>query len=199
MTALLILFALYGLFLYKANASERTRIADDQYAVWSDFLNEHFLDDWGNNSTCTVVIRERTTRHEGDKGTFRDALLASLPSAFRTTPTLGAAPETLRSFSSRNGWRQIVTRRFLLNGRYVLAPETDVDLFFTETVRFNSRYADSCGGYIELSAAGFNAYRTEALFRADHICGLCGEGGYVLMRKSGQKWRIVVWQLTWVS
>jgi hypothetical protein len=52
---------------------------------------------------------------------------------------------------------------------------------------------------VELSAVGFNSSQTEAFFRADHYCGLCGGGGYAVMRKTEGVWRLVEWDLGWVS
>ena len=145
---------------------------------------------------CAVIVRGRTIRHFADEGTLRDTLLVLLPSAFRKRPIL-ATPETFGNFLIRNTWRESVTRSFRLNGRYEIA--TDIDLrLFGDPVKFDNRFPDNCG-YVELSAVGFNTDRTEALFRADHFCGLCGGGGYVLMRKNQQEWRIVTWDLSWVS
>jgi hypothetical protein len=51
---------------------------------------------------------------------------------------------------------------------------------------------------VELSAVGFNSAHSEAFFRADHFCGLCGGGGYVLMTKINGEWRVVKWDLSWL-
>jgi hypothetical protein len=54
-------------------------------------------------------------------------------------------------------------------------------------------------GYIAVSQPGFNFNKTEAILYVDHFCGLCGGGGYVLMRKVNGVWRVLDQHSTWVS
>jgi hypothetical protein len=78
-----------------------------------------------------------------------------------------------------------------------VATQKDIELF-AKPEHFDRLFPGNCG-YVELSAVGFDSAHSEAFFRADHFCGLCGGGGYVLMSKSNGKWRVVKWELSWVS
>jgi hypothetical protein len=64
---------------------------------------------------------------------------------------------------------------------------------------FERRFPSSFG-YFAVSQPGLNFSKTEAILYIDHYCGgLCGGGGYILMRKVNGVWRLVDQQSTWVS
>jgi hypothetical protein len=67
---------------------------------------------------------------------------------------------------------------------------------------FYREHPDS-GGYISMSAVGFNASRTRAMFYLAHSCGdLCGGGTYHFLRKVDGVWRessLKTSHCTWVS
>jgi hypothetical protein len=53
---------------------------------------------------------------------------------------------------------------------------------------------------LSISQAGFNFSKTEAILYFDRSCaGLCGGGGYMLMRKVDGVWRVVDQHNTWMS
>lgn len=52
---------------------------------------------------------------------------------------------------------------------------------------------------ITFSRVSFNHNATQALFYTEYICGLCGEGKFVLMEKQSGKWIVLGEQYTWVS
>lgn len=55
-------------------------------------------------------------------------------------------------------------------------------------------------GYFVVSHAGLNPSKTEAILYVDHFCGgLCGGGGYFLMRKVNGVWHVVDQHVTWTS
>jgi len=59
---------------------------------------------------------------------------------------------------------------------------------------FYKRYPNS-GGWIELSAVGFNADKTVAVVYMGHYCGgLCGGGGFHVLRKKAGKWAPLEWK-----
>jgi hypothetical protein len=61
--------------------------------------------------------------------------------------------------------------------------------------RFPNKFA-----YVAVSQPGLNFSKTEAIFYIDYYCGgLCGSGGYVLMRKVGGVWQVVDEHIVWVS
>ena len=67
---------------------------------------------------------------------------------------------------------------------------------------FYRRYPDS-GGWMELSAVGFNVDKTVAVVYMGHHCGwLCGGGGFHVLEKKDGKWVPLDWKggrCTWVS
>ena len=80
-----------------------------------------------------------------------------------------------------------------LHRPYVVVPEKDLLAFFTKQggnwPAFYRQYPDS-GGYVELSAIGFDRSKTRAMVYVAHHCGgLCGGGSYHLLEKVDAKWR----------
>ena len=64
---------------------------------------------------------------------------------------------------------------------------------------FEARFPNNLG-YFVVSHAGLNPSKTEAILCIDHFCGgLCGGGGYFLMRKINGVWHVVDQHLTWIS
>ena len=59
---------------------------------------------------------------------------------------------------------------------------------------FYQRYPDS-GGWMELSAVGFNVNKTVAVVYIGHHCGpLCGGGGFHVLEKKDGKWVVLDWK-----
>lgn len=59
---------------------------------------------------------------------------------------------------------------------------------------FYQRYSDS-GGWMELSAVGFNLNKTVAVVYMGHHCGmLCGGGGFHVLEKKDGKWVALDWK-----
>jgi hypothetical protein len=59
---------------------------------------------------------------------------------------------------------------------------------------FYKQYPNS-GGWIELSAVGFNADKTVAVVYMGHICGgLCGGGRFHVLQKKDGKWAPLKWK-----
>jgi hypothetical protein len=99
-------------------------------------------------------------------------------------------------------------RKFELPYEYQLVPRGSITAMFKADdlekawKNFYVTYPGS-GGFIQLSAVGFNADKTLALVYTAHSCGsLCGSGGYHLMKKTDGKWSEIAWPgdtCTWVS
>jgi hypothetical protein len=68
--------------------------------------------------------------------------------------------------------------------------------------KFYEKYPES-GGYILLSAVGFNADKTIAVVYMRHSCGgLCGEGQFYVLNKQDGKWMHLSWKggrCSWAS
>ncbi len=67
---------------------------------------------------------------------------------------------------------------------------------------FHKQYPDS-GGFVDLSAVGFNADKSVAVVSKGLWCGsLCGEGRYYVLQKKDGKWIPLEWEgerCGWVS
>lgn len=87
-------------------------------------------------------------------------------------------------------------RRFQLPARYELATEQEMNLYPSEA--FFARFPSSYGA-LTFSRVAFNRDLTEAFFYTEHLCGLCGEGKFVYMRKTGGQWVVTETASTWVS
>jgi hypothetical protein len=89
-------------------------------------------------------------------------------------------------------------RRLTLSGPYRLADPAAVAAYGQKGPRWEALFPQSMG-YTVLSAVGFNADQTQALLQADHFCGLCGHGGYILLRKVNGRWVIEAEAGSWIS
>src|SRR5204863_3494103 len=75
---------------------------------------------------------------------------------------------------------------FALPLTYEVAPEAAIRALLhpRDFSEFYARYPDS-GGFIRVSAVGFNADRSRAIAYMDHVCNnMCGGGTYHLLVKS---------------
>jgi hypothetical protein len=54
-------------------------------------------------------------------------------------------------------------------------------------------------GALTFSRVAFNRELTEAFFYTEHLCGLCGEGKFVYMRKTAGKWAVADTAGRWIS
>lgn len=172
-------------------------ISDDDaeaYAVYSAYTNDgltgesHSLGD----RRGTVLIAARATMvaelNTLQRWRFMTGSLARLRS--RQNPPGRALAIGL--FLSNLGTPRF-TRRFEIPAEYELLDPAELTL-----PRVHERFPRSYG-YITLSRAGFSFDGKEALFYTEHICGLCGGGEFVLMRKHGDRWAVVNRYSTWVS
>jgi hypothetical protein len=103
---------------------------------------------------------------------------------------IGAA---ISSYVKLNEGAWPLQRKFNINMPY--------ELLTTDGIRsvggwedFYKRYPDS-GGWIELSAVGFNADKTVAVVYIGHHCGgLCGGGMFHVLEKKEGKWIPLEWR-----
>jgi len=110
----------------------------------------------------------------------------------------GAALETdwkpvVDDFKRQNAHVRFVMPDRDLRVPYVVVPRKDIMAFFTKGggnwPEFHRRYPDS-GGYIEVSAVGFDPSKTRAMVYVAHHCGgLCGGGSHHLMERIDGGWR----------
>jgi hypothetical protein len=78
--------------------------------------------------------------------------------------------------------------------RLIIADELRSAIQTAGWEEFYQRYPDS-GGWIELSAVGFNVNKTVAVVYMGHHCGsLCGGGGFHVLEKKDGKWVALDWE-----
>jgi hypothetical protein len=153
--------------------------ATEQYAVYSAYLESEITEnfhDYGTGKGFVLLIQERTTSVHIAMPRFR-RLKAD-------APTLQDA--TLMNFVAENLTSQLLAKQFRLPIGYKLLSEEQL-------VRPGSHQ------YVTVSRVGFNKDLSQALFYTEHICGLCGGGGYVLMERRLGQWRVKAFLSTWVS
>ncbi|MBO0724516.1 MAG: hypothetical protein J2P52_02865 [Blastocatellia bacterium] len=99
----------------------------------------------------------------------------------------------------------LLQQRLNIEKQYEFIASDDLKSIFKQPggwERFHTQYPDS-GGWIELSAVGFNADKTVAVVYAGHHCGgLCGGGGFHILQKKDGKWAPLKWNgksCSWVS
>lgn len=199
----LIAFALGLAALFAAHLALRPNAvlaASEQYEVLSAYIQPNLTgespDLGGRNGL--VVIDERTTFSEQsvDSSTFTRYVY--------TLARTGRAKERMRAlrrslafeFWALNLRDATLQRGFQLSARYELATEQEMKLY--PSAAFFARFPASYG-VLTFSRVAFNRDLTEAFFYTEHLCGLCGAGKFVYMRKTGGKWVVADYDLTWVS
>lgn len=181
-----VLIVLCGCFLLRCR---HKRGQSEQYAVYSAYIvsrssgESHSLG--GRESLFVILAVSRFTDcHYLRAGALRDRRLPS------------ARTSTLFSFALANVHNEKFNSRFVLPTRYVLASSAEVQEYGTQdfSIRFPRNY-----GYITLSRIGFIPDFKQAVFYTEHICGLCGNGEFVLMQKVNGHWIVQEESYTWVS
>jgi hypothetical protein len=172
----------------------------EQYTVLSAYIEPGltgYSHDLGSRNGL-VVIAARTT--------FSQPMLAS--SKFKQYVSLvsstGRAKASIHQLSrslvfefwATNLWDVSLEPKFQLPARYELATDGEMKLYPYEG--FFRRFPDSYGA-LTFSRVAFNRELTEAFFYTEHLCGLCGEGKFVYMRKTAGKWAVADAAGTWIS
>ncbi len=181
-----VLIVLCGYFLLRCRHKRRQ---SEQYAVYSAYIvsrstgESHSLG--GHESLFVILAVSKFAGHH--------FLLAGVSSA-RRLPSVRTS--TLFSFALANVHDEKFNSKFVLPARYVLASSAEVQEYGTQdfSIRFPRNY-----GYITFSRIGFSPDFKQAVFYTEHICGLCGNGEFVLMQKVNGQWIVQEESYTWVS
>lgn len=152
------------------------------------------------------VIRQETLRNFG---AFLD--IEPVPTQICLRPDAESAKiigTAIADYIKVNKTIWLLQEKFKLEISYKLvSSKTVVSIInpFTEKEdwkEFYKQYPDS-GGFIDLSAVGFNADKSVAVISQGRWCGsLCGEGEYYVLQKKGGKWIPLEWKgesCDWVS
>jgi hypothetical protein len=200
---LLIAFGLGVVALFAAHLALRPNpklAASEQYDVLSAYIEPNLTDESHDlgSSNGLVVIDGRTTFSGPlvNSGKFNQyvSLVASTGRAKAKISQL--RPFLVFEFWAANMCDLTLERRFQLTARYEIATEQEMKLYPSEA--FFARFPSSYGA-LTFSRVAFNRDLTEAFFYTEHSCGLCGEGRFVYMRKTGGKWFVADTAPTWVS
>lgn len=174
--------------------------ASEQYHVLSTYIEPNLTGeshDLGDRNGL-VVIDGRTTFSEPlvNSNKFKQyvSLLASTGHAKAKIRQLRRS--LVFEFWAANLLDVTLERRFQLPARYELATEQEIKLYPSEA--FFARFPSSYGA-LTFSRVAFKRELTEAFFYTEHLCGLCGEGKFVYMRKTGGKWVVADTASTWIS
>lgn len=148
---------------------------DEAYAVYSGLLPQE--ESFGF-ATGTLVIHEETVPNP-DAGA---CLTKEAAKKFR---------DAVSNFARVNSKDWALQRHFKIEKPYELVSEDTIRAALVEGdwENFYKRYPGS-GGYITLSAVGFNPDKTQAIVYSGSQCGnLCGRWSFHLLEKVGGKWK----------
>jgi hypothetical protein len=109
--------------------------------------------------------------------------------------TVGAA---IKSYEELNQHSWLLGKTLQMDQQYDLIYAAEIKGMFSQGAsgwkNFYERYPES-GGWTELSAVGFNAEKTVAVFYVGHHCGmLCGGGEFHVLEKKEGTWRPMTWK-----
>jgi hypothetical protein len=175
-------------------ALEQRRTQTEMGAVLSAYLSDEVLNnahDWGSGRGVQMVVR----REAESPGNWRWRWIMLLdkrslfPEASRTSRF---------SFFLTNLFVTDVQTELHLPSGTTTVFVSRKELEQAEPNDFQTRFPNNLG-YIAVSHVGLNWTKSEAIFYIDHFCGLCGGGGYVVMRKVNGRWRVAGQHSTWVS
>ena len=178
-TSLLIL----PLFLYQSASNNKAgaTLYEDQeaYEIYSAILPSEWP--WRVAHSKTLIIQTETKGYQmclrPDKG---------------SEEKFGSA---ISAFVSLNKTPSLLQRKIDIEIPYQLIMADQLNTNSNAGwVEFYQRYPNS-GGWIELSAVGFNHDRTVAVVYMGHHCGdLCGGGGFHVLEKKAGRWVELEWK-----
>jgi len=174
--------------------------ASEQYHVLSAYIEPNLTGeshDLGDRNGL-VLIDGRTTFSEQslNSNKFKQYVSLVASTGHARTSIRQLRRSLVFEFSATNLRDVTLERRFELRARYEIATEQEMKLYPSEA--FFARFPSSYGA-LTFSRVAFNRDLTEAFFYTEHLCGLCGEGKFVYMRKIGSKWVVADTASTWIS
>lgn len=171
------------------------QLDDEEYAVYSALINNSLKDDESrekssDKSDRLLIINERTSLWDGSIASESQKFFEELK---RSSPEL--QPETLNDLIVKSNGISTLERKFNIKIKYALVSDDEINALFKDDVSggweaFHRKFPKS-SGILTLSRVGFNADKTQAIVYKGWSCGgLCGGGGYTLLRKKKGVWLI---------
>jgi hypothetical protein len=175
-------------------ALELKRTQAETGAILSAYLTDELLRDYHNldSGRGVQVILQREAQNLGS-WRWRWTLLLDRRSLFRESSLTSRI-----SFFLTNTFSTDVKTELHLSEGVQSVFLTRRELEQTGATSLQARFPNNLG-YVAFSRVGLNLTKNEAILYIDHFCGLCGGGGYVLMRKIDGVWRVAAQHITWVS
>ena len=172
----------------------------EQYAVLSAYIEPGltgYSHDLGRREGL-VVIAARTTFSQPilNSNKFKQYMSLVLSTGHAKASIHQLSRSLVFEFWVTNLWDVTLEPKFRLPARYEFATENEMKLYPYEG--FFKRFPNSYGA-LTFSRVAFNRELTEAFFYTEHLCGLCGEGKFVYMRKTAGKWAVADTAGTWIS
>jgi hypothetical protein len=187
--AVVLLTGLVLLFVF-----EQRRTQTEMSSVLSAYLSDEVLQnahDWGSGHGIQIILQ----REAQLPGTCRWRWGFMFDRRLRFPQT---SLVTQTSFVVRNLFTSDIRTELHLPRGVDSVVVSRKELEQSQSTDFQQRFPNNLG-YIAVSQPGFNFSKTEAILYIDHFCGLCGSGGYVMMRKVSGIWRVVDQSNTWIS
>jgi hypothetical protein len=184
--------------LFFGHAQDEASPTDDEYAVYSAFLNS------GREGSTLAIIQETKDGAADPRNEFDAALMRERWNSNQAPPVVPDA-SLVDSFARVRSLRALLAADRLKVPAERVIHDSDVRSFFTQRPgdlsgaweAFHKQYG---GGYLIFSRVGFNHDHMQTLLSVSvHCGGLCGTGLYVLLQKVGGDWRPVSQKMTWVS
>ena len=162
--------------------SVQTYSVQEAYEVYSTVLPDEWT--WRYADSKILLIKAETV-------SYQMCLTPDAESAKLLDPAI-------LNYRVVNGMSWTLERKLDISKPYDLVPGATLQAPFKTSgpagwSDFKRAHPDSVG-WIELSAVGFNHDKTVAVVYVGHHCGgLCGGGGFSVLRKVEGKWKLLPW------
>ena len=193
---LIFLFVTFLSFAQSTGAQSAAYDDAEAYAVYSAILQEEWPAKEAKAKRLVIQIETEDYRLSDDKTCLQPA-----------EGEEGKYGPIVSAYREINTKAKLLQRKFTSEIPYDLVAKASIRTYFAKAgvdgwPAFYNKYPDS-GGFITMSAVGFNADKTIAIVYMGHSCGgLCGGGLYHFLRKTEGKWSVFQWPgstCMWVS
>jgi hypothetical protein len=157
----------------------------DAYQVFSALMSRQ----GSSGPANTLIIQQETVPHlQGPSDQFPEG-----PEACIFPDVALKFKDAIADYKRVNQKRWLLQRNFHTDDPYELVTSDTLNVLFGngDWDGFYKRYPSS-GGFITLSAVGFNRDKTRAILYGGNSCGsLCGSWSFELLEKVDGKWKMV--------